>query len=84
MEIPIVVVAEDGVTSLRYYLSVYRALSPKEEDKDDALYQIYGDENEDSDVLGVTLTVNHDLISPPPPPAIPVSAQAHASKLQSP
>ncbi len=28
-EVPIVIVAEDGVTSLRYYLNIFRAEAPK-------------------------------------------------------
>ena len=34
-EVPIVIVAEDGVTSLRYYLNIFRAVAPKNSTSND-------------------------------------------------
>lgn len=80
------VVAEDGVTSNRYYLSVYRNFpTPEEEEESEApapapSNALAGSDAEDYEDLTISLATSQDFPTAAPPPAIPLSAQAHASE----
>ena len=83
VSVPILVVAEDGVTSNRYFVSLYRDLPKNTSNSapESANAPPPAADGNGQSMLDVTVSLASDLSSPPPPSIVPVSAQAHASKI---